>query len=131
MKKNKKYLINLKSFKKKWNGIKFTKQAIKQIEYLLTNKPINTRVKLYLKKSGCAGFKYFLKLINEIKSNKSELTFNISKKITLVVSIQSMNLLDDTEIDFIKEGLNGSFKFKNPKIKNSCGCGQSFEIMTI
>lgn len=131
MKKNKQYPHYSKSLKKKWNGINFTKAAIKQIEYLLTKKPINTKVTLYLKKSGCAGFKYVLELTNKIEINKYELVFNISKNIKLIVSTKSMHFLDNTEIDFVKEGLNSSFKFKNSKIKNSCGCGESFEIMTV
>jgi hypothetical protein len=29
---------------------------------------------------------------------------------------------------FIKDGLNGAFKFRNPNVKGECGCGESFSV---
>jgi len=36
--------------------------------------------------------------------------------------------LDGTELDFAKEGLNEGLQFKNPNVKDECGCGESFNI---
>ena len=32
------------------------------------------------------------------------------------------------ELDFVKEGLNSSFRFNNPNVENACGCGESFGL---
>ena len=39
-----------------------------------------------------------------------------------------MAYLDGTELDFVREGLNEGFRFKNPNVKSECGCGESFNI---
>jgi len=39
-----------------------------------------------------------------------------------------MPILDEMELDFVKEGLNQSFKFNNPNVISSCGCGESFSV---
>ena len=38
----------------------------------------------------------------------------------------SLTLVDGTEIDFLKQGLNEQFVFRNPNVKGECGCGESF-----
>jgi iron-sulfur cluster assembly protein len=35
-------------------------------------------------------------------------------------------LVDGTEIDFLKQGLNEQFVFRNPNVAAECGCGESF-----
>ena len=39
-----------------------------------------------------------------------------------------LELIDGTEVDFIKEGLNEAFRFRNPNISGECGCGESFSV---
>ena len=36
--------------------------------------------------------------------------------------------IDGTELDYAREGLNEGFKFRNPKVKDECGCGESFNV---
>jgi iron-sulfur cluster assembly protein len=48
--------------------------------------------------------------------------------ISIVVDPESMTLIQGTEIDFIDEGLNQVFKFKNPNATGECGCGESFSV---
>ena len=37
-------------------------------------------------------------------------------------------VLDGTELDFVREGLNEGFKFNNPNVRGECGCGESFNV---
>lgn len=72
---------------------------------------------------GCSGFSYDLYF--EDKPTDMDETFN-SKGVDLYVDPLSFQYLDGTEIDYV-ETLHGSgFKFTNPNIKGSCGCGSSF-----
>jgi len=46
----------------------------------------------------------------------------------LIVDPESLGLIDGTEVDFVKDGLNEAFKFRNPNVKGECGCGESFTV---
>ena len=46
----------------------------------------------------------------------------------VIVDEKSLELIDGTEVDFVKEGLNEAFKFRNPNVKGECGCGESFSV---
>ena len=46
----------------------------------------------------------------------------------MIVDAESLKLIDGTEIDFMKDGLNEAFRFRNPNISGECGCGESFSI---
>ena len=48
--------------------------------------------------------------------------------VAVVVDPESLELIDGTEVDFVKEGLNEAFKFRNPKAASECGCGESFSV---
>lgn len=108
-----------------WNGIKLTKKAIKQIILLSSKNPKIKGIKLEIKKSGCAGFSYYINTV--INPDENDLKFSF-KGANLYVSIKSMPFIDGTEIDYISDGLNTLFKFNNPKSKHLCGCGESFSI---
>jgi len=46
----------------------------------------------------------------------------------VIVDQKSLVYLDGTEVDFVREGLNEGFEFKNPNQKGECGCGESFTV---
>jgi iron-sulfur cluster assembly protein len=48
--------------------------------------------------------------------------------VKVIVDSKSLLYLDGTELDFVKEGLNEGFQFNNPNVKDSCGCGESFNV---
>jgi len=49
----------------------------------------------------------------------------------LVVDAVSLPFLDGSDVDFVKEGFNESFKFNNPNAASECGCGESFNLKDI
>jgi iron-sulfur cluster assembly protein len=48
--------------------------------------------------------------------------------VNVIVDRESLKLIDGTEIDFVKQGLNEAFKFRNPNVRGECGCGESFSV---
>jgi iron-sulfur cluster assembly protein len=48
--------------------------------------------------------------------------------VKVFVDPDSLTLIDGTEVDFIKQGLNEAFKFRNPNVTGECGCGESFTV---
>lgn len=40
----------------------------------------------------------------------------------------ALAMINGTEIDYVKEGLNSFYKFRNPNVTGECGCGESFTV---
>jgi iron-sulfur cluster assembly protein len=52
-----------------------------------------------------------------------------SHGVKVVVDGGSLDQLDGTEIDFVKNNLlNEGFEFRNPNVRDMCGCGESFSV---
>jgi iron-sulfur cluster insertion protein len=95
-------------------------QEIAQAEDL-----IGQGLRLRVVGGGCAGFSYDLYF--EDKPGEMDEEFE-DKGIKLFVDPLSYQYLEGTEIDYV-EGLHGSgFKFSNPGVKSTCGCGSSFSV---
>jgi iron-sulfur cluster assembly protein len=46
----------------------------------------------------------------------------------VVTDAKSLSFLDGSRLDFVKEGLKQAFKFENPNVDSTCGCGESFNV---
>ena len=84
----------------------------------------NMALRLRVVGGGCAGFSYDL-YFDEIAEVDRQVELNGVK---VVVDEMSLMYLVGTEIDYV-EGLQGAgFKFNNPNVKSTCGCGSSFSV---
>jgi len=92
-------------------------------EYIKSIIDDNAGVSLSIKTSGCNGLTYVL----EFSKNPNKLTFE-SYGIKIFVDPDIIHIVDGLTIDYVKVGLTGCFKYVNPNIKNSCGCGTSFSL---
>ncbi|WP_367670562.1 iron-sulfur cluster assembly accessory protein [Sodalis-like secondary symbiont of Drepanosiphum platanoidis] len=119
-----KYKIK-KNKKKSWKGFILTNSAINQITFLIKKNNNLIGIKINIKNSGCAGYIY--KLEEVFFYNKNDFVYKY-KKIKIYAPLKIMPLIDGITIDYIQEDLNYVFKFYNPKVKNLCGCGESFNI---
>ena len=79
------------------------------------------------KESGCSGFSYVMDFAESI--GESDLVFE-NFDVQVVIDPRSLELLDGTQIDYVAEGLNQTFKFSNPLATDECGCGESFAIQS-
>ena len=48
--------------------------------------------------------------------------------VKVVVDKKSLPFLEGMEVDYIRDGLNQRFSFRNPNVKDQCGCGESFSV---
>ena len=48
--------------------------------------------------------------------------------VKVIIAKNDIEFVDGIELDFRKEGLNEAFKFNNPNVKGTCGCGESFSV---
>ncbi len=101
--------------------IKFTDNAIKEINNLLLNKDKGSYFRIAIKGGGCSGFQYDFSF--DKKQNEDDLKFD-----NILIDSQSAELLKGSEVDFVSELIGKSFKITNPQTKSSCGCGVSFSL---
>ncbi len=76
-------------------------------------------------KTGCSGYSYVINYADDIAA--SDIVFE-DKGVKVVVDPDALALIDGTVVDFVKNGLNEAFSFRNPNITGECGCGESFNI---
>ena len=74
---------------------------------------------------GCAGFQY--KFDFENLKNEDDI-LNHNEKIDVIIDETSMELIQNSKIDYVHELIGSSFKITNPQATSSCGCGTSFSI---
>ncbi|CAL4319366.1 HesB/IscA family protein [Buchnera aphidicola] len=112
-------------YKNSWKKIIITDHAIKQIIFLIHSNANNKGIRIGIKKSGCAGFRYTMELVK--KEKKEDLIFSINN-ILVYINSKHISLIEGVKIDFIQNNINKVFKFNNKKFENLCGCGDSFSI---
>jgi iron-sulfur cluster assembly protein len=105
--------------------IKLTESAAKHVQSFLAKRGKGVGVRLGVRTSGCSGLAYKLEFADSV--NPDDVRFE-SHGITVLVDPKSLQFIDGTELDYTREGLNEGFKFRNPNVKDECGCGESFNV---
>lgn len=82
-------------------------------------------LRLAIKRTGCSGYAY---VVNYAEAIGADDTVFEDQGVKVVVDATSLPLVDGTEVDFVKQGLSEAFKFRNPKARSECGCGESFSL---
>lgn len=106
-------------------AITLTEPAAKQINKQLSKRGGGLGLKLGVKKSGCSGFAYTLDYADAI--NEEQTSFE-QFGVKVIVANADLEFLDGTELDYSREGINEAFKFNNPNVTGTCGCGESFAV---
>jgi iron-sulfur cluster assembly protein len=106
-------------------SITLTESAAKHVAKNLERRGKGLGLRVGVRTSGCSGLAYKLEYADDIRPE--DLRFE-SRGVTLVVDPKSLPYVDGMELDFAREGLNEGFKFNNPNVKDSCGCGESFSV---
>ena len=99
--------------------------AADRVRNFLTARGHGIGLRLGIKKTGCSGYAYVVNYAEEV--NPGDVVFE-DGGVKVIVDAESLPYVDGTEVDFIKQGLNEAFKFRNPKAKGECGCGESFTV---
>ena len=102
-----------------------TPKAARQIQKALDKRGGGVGLRLAVKTSGCSGYAYALEFADA--PTPEDLSFE-SEGVKLLVDAGSLPMIDGTELDWVREGLNEGFKFNNPNAAATCGCGESFTV---
>ncbi len=106
-------------------SVLLTENAAQQIQKQLTKRENSLGLRLGVKKSGCSGYAYVLDYVDAL--DETDQVFE-PLGVKIVVKNDELPFLKGIEIDYRKEGLNAAFKFNNPNVKGTCGCGESFAV---
>lgn len=101
------------------------KAAVKVLEIAADEGLEGQGLRLRVIGGGCAGFNYDLYF--EDKPTSMDEIFDVNG-VKMYVDPLSYQYLDGTEIDFVESDYSSGFKFNNPQIKSTCGCGSSFSV---
>ena len=106
-------------------AISLTEPAAERVRTHLGARGFGVGLRVGVRKTGCNGFAYVINYADEIEDG--DVVFE-QRGVKVVVDKASLGLIDGTEVDFVKEGLNEAFRFRNPNVTGECGCGESFSV---
>jgi len=106
-------------------AISLTNSAAERVQTYLAARGEGLGLRLGITKTGCSGYSYVINYADEIA--ESDIVFE-DKGVKVIVDPAALELIDGTQVDFVKNGLNEAFSFKNPNVTGECGCGESFNI---
>jgi iron-sulfur cluster assembly protein len=107
-------------------SIELTTAAAQRVKGMLDKRGHGLGLRLGTRKSGCSGFAYVVDYADEIGTD--DVVFE-SQGVKVVVDKGSLPALEGMEIDYVRSNLlNEGFEFRNPNVKDTCGCGESFSV---
>ncbi|HTT05332.1 MAG TPA: iron-sulfur cluster assembly protein IscA [Steroidobacteraceae bacterium] len=106
-------------------AISLTASAAERVRSHLARRGSGLGLRLGIKPSGCSGFSYIIDYADEARPDDQ--VFD-SHGVKVFVDPASLPAIDGTQVDFVRQGLNESFRFDNPNVRGECGCGESFTV---
>ena len=106
-------------------AITLTAAAAERVKTFMEKRGKGVGLRLGVKTTGCSGMAYVMEYADVIEAD--DIVFD-DQGVKILVNPKSLVYLDGTELDYAQEGLNKGFQFNNPNVKDSCGCGESFNV---
>jgi iron-sulfur cluster assembly protein len=107
-------------------AVTLTDSAASHVSNMLAKRGHGLGLRIGTKKSGCTGFAYVVDYADDLGDDDQIFE---SYGVKVVVDQSSLDQIDGMEVDFVKSSLlNEGFEFRNPNIKDQCGCGESFSV---
>jgi iron-sulfur cluster assembly accessory protein len=107
-------------------SLTLTPQAIAKVrEIMATQDPLPAGLRIGVVGGGCSGFQYSMAFENQAGMMDKVLSFDDLK---VFVDATSLMYLKGATVDFVETPEAAGFKFDNPHVKSTCGCGSSFSV---
>jgi len=107
--------------------ITLTETAAERVKANLAKRGKGLGIRVGVKTTGCSGLAYVLEYVDNPTLTRDQFVYD-SYGVKVYVDGKSLVYVDGLEMDWVKQGLNEGFEFRNPNEKNRCGCGESFNI---
>ena len=105
--------------------ISLTELAAEKVKTQLERRGKGLGIRVAVKTTGCSGLSYVMEYVDV--PLPEDMSF-VSHGIHVFVDPKSLVYVDGIEMDWVRNGLNEGFDFKNPNEKARCGCGESFTV---
>jgi iron-sulfur cluster assembly protein len=106
-------------------ALSLTQSAAERVKSYLERRGRGLGLRVGIRRTGCSGYAYVIDYADDVDDD--DVVFE-DRGVKIIVDNDSLELIDGTQVDFVKQGLNEAFKFRNPNVKGECGCGESFSI---
>ena len=107
--------------------ISITELAKKKIVKLLEKRGKGEGIRLGVKTTGCSGLAYTLEYVDKYEAEIGVTNF-AQPEFCVLVDEKSLAYMNGMTVDWVRNGLNEGFEFKNPNERDRCGCGESFRV---
>jgi iron-sulfur cluster assembly protein len=107
--------------------ITLTEKAYDKVKSQLQKRGTGVGIRLGVKTTGCSGLAYTLEYVDVYGDEVGVINY-AQKDFAVLVDMKSDIYLNGLIMDWVRNGLNEGFDFKNPNEKDRCGCGESFRI---
>ncbi len=106
-------------------AISISQTAAQHVADQLADRGHGIGIRVGVKTTGCSGMAYVLEFVDKLEVGDQIFE---EQGVKIIVDPKSLVYIDGTEMDFVKQGVNEGFEFRNPNAKGECGCGESFSI---
>ena len=107
--------------------ITVTDTARLKIRQSLEKRGRGVGVAIGVRTTGCSGLAYTFEYLDGIDPKASGKTY-VFDCFSVYISENHLPYFRDLEIDYVKQGLNEGFEFRNSAERDRCGCGESFRV---
>lgn len=107
--------------------ITITDKAVNKIKQIIQKRGKGLGIRIGVKTTGCSGLAYVLEYVDEYKYDETIINYAQPDFVVLVDKKHDVYLRNMT-VDFVRNGLNEGFEFRNPNERDRCGCGSSFRV---
>ena len=104
-------------------AVHLTPIAHSRVQRFVSSTPGGLGLRFGVTRTGCSGWGHITDLAKD--QREGDTVFE-QDGVRIHIDADSLALVDGTEIDFVKQGLNEQFVFRNPNVAGECGCGESF-----
>jgi iron-sulfur cluster assembly protein len=105
--------------------VQLTERAIGKVKDIMgSQQPVPAGLRIAVVGGGCSGFSYSMAFENQ--PNMLDKTYEFGG-LKVYIDQASMLYLDGAEVDYVETLEGAGFKFNNPHVKSTCGCGSSFQ----
>ena len=105
--------------------INVTDVAARKIQQNLSRRGSGIGIRIGTRTTGCSGLAYVLEYVDQPTDSDQVFDQNAFK---IVVDPKSLPIVDGITVDYVRQGLNEGFEFRNPNERDRCGCGESFRV---
>jgi iron-sulfur cluster assembly protein len=107
--------------------ITVTETAQKKIQENIQRRGQGRGIRIGVRTTGCSGLAYTLEYLDDVKNLDPGHT-KLFETFCVYINNKDLPYFDNLEIDYVRQGLNEGFEFRNSAEKDRCGCGESFRI---